>query len=138
MWSLYDLEIVSKVGREKIRTTKAWKQLNIQQQNRWDRRFSKVEVNPHHTWDFQMQFVSWIHNKEHLLPILRLCDNEGFNDSRASNTKSYKPRWYFGRKSENLIQRTKSSSYLFEKFMKNLDSYTWIGDRKLRDLNNRA
>ena len=56
--------------------------------------------NPSLTWDFQMQFTSFVNNLYHLLPKYRLCDNVGFDDLRATNTKNRRPNWYRGTKTD--------------------------------------
>ena len=134
IWPLYDLEIVSKLGRGKIKQSKNWRHLNATQQRRWDRRFAVVEDNPTLTWDFQMQFISWLEGLDHLLPTIRLSENVGFGDDRATNTKGSRPRWYRGKMSTvSHIQPHDIAGKLVTRTSSLIDSYTWIGDRKIFD-----
>lgn len=135
MWSMYDHKIVAKLGKEKVQSTVAWKKLNPNQQKRWLFRFSRVESNPNYTWDYQMQFLTWLYELEHLLPTWRLCDNEGFDSEKATNTRSSKPIWYRGKRSKISGNRFSISySEVLSNSLKLVDSYTWIGDRKPFDL----
>ena len=135
MWSSYHLDVVKKFGVGSVQKTKVWKSLNESQKRRWTHRFSKVESNPNLTWDFQMQFVSWLNGLDHVLPVIRSCDNEGFQDLRATNTVDRKPRWYKGVRSDNLIRPKVNNSYqLTSRLLQEIDSFTWIGDKKLNDI----
>ena len=135
MWSLYDLNVVKKNGLKKIEKTPAWSNLNSHQKRRWSYRFSKVESNPQLTWDFQMQYISWLHGLSNLLPLMRSCENEGFEDKMATNTVGKKPRWYLGAATSNkfstkVISTFDPRSILLER----IDSYSWIGDKRLSDI----
>ena len=133
-WSLYDLEIVKKRGVNSVFDSSIWKKLNSEQKKRWIHRFSKVEKNPNLTWDFQMQFTSWLYEMNHVLPVQRSCENVGFDDDRAQNTRAPKPNWYRGNLSESyfvpeiLLEKSVISRALIA-----ADSYSWIGDRKITD-----
>lgn len=48
--------------------------------------FRKMRSNAIDTWDYQLQYASFLHNKFHLLSNLNLTDNVGFN-SQATHTK---------------------------------------------------
>ena len=135
MWSLYQLDIVKRLGREALLKTPGWNSLNDFQKRRWDHRFSKVEQNPLLTWDFQMQFISWLHGLNHALPLFRLCDNEGFEDQRSTNTKSKLPRWYLGKSEAKApVASELIENGIITQCSELIDSYTWIGDRHPRDL----
>lgn len=134
-WSLYDYKIVKKVGLKALSKNSIWVNLSPNQRKRWTHRFSRVASDPLFTWDYQMQFISWLHKLDHLLPLWRLCDNEGFEDERASNTKLPKPHWYLGRKSNSsteICQMREGS--LTSRLINYVDSCTWVGDRKPSDL----
>ena len=134
-WAHYSPDIVLQRGLQALNDSHLWRNLDDEQRKRWTHRFTKVLDNPQLTWDFQMQYLSFINNAHHLLPVFRLCDNVGFNDVRATNTKSRKPRWYRGAKSKKVPLLT--DQYLGDssgKILELLDSYTWIGDRNLKDL----
>jgi hypothetical protein len=133
-WANYDPDIVLHRGIQALNESSLWRELNDDQQRRWTYRFTKVLDNPRLTWDFQMQFLSFLSNKQHLLPAFRLCENVGFNDARATNTKSRRPGWYRGSKTEKIPAITDSQLGSYRtKFLESLDSFTWIGDRKLSD-----
>ncbi len=83
---------------EKLYDSKSWQDLSYYEKKVWLSRFSKVIKNPLHTYDYQVQFYSFLLNKKHLLPLFRLSDNLGFDDERAQHTSGPKPRWYFGEK----------------------------------------
>lgn len=134
LWSLYDYQIVRKVGLQALTKNSNWVNLSPNQKRRWTHRFSRVEADPLFTWDYQMQFLSWLHKLDHILPLWRLCDNEGFADERASNTKAPKPNWYLGKKSTRESSLRLMGKNNPTRLLDLLDSYTWIGDRKLSDL----
>jgi hypothetical protein len=64
----------------------------------------KVAIDPNKTWDFQMQFMSFRYNLPNLSPIYRAVDNVGFADNRSTNTKSRKPKYYFGKTDYRFIE----------------------------------
>jgi len=133
-WNLFDLDIVKKNQLASIEKSAIWKSLNDSQRARWRYRFTKVCNDPHLTWDYQIQFTSWLNNLSHLLPIHRACDNEGFGDSRATNTKEVRPKWYRGPTSNHEIgDKVITTNSFRSKSLVKLDSFTWIGDRKIQD-----
>lgn len=131
-WKLYDPKIVKNHGIEALSGRKSWERLNSYQKSRWSFRFSRVESDPNYTWDYQMQYLTWLHDLENKLPLWRLSDNEGFGDYRATNTRAMRPTWYQGKKSNNDLRSdyVHNLRYL-DSFMNIVDSYSWIGDRKL-------
>lgn len=95
-WQDFNLNITGIF--EKLYDSKSWQDLSYYEKKVWLSRFSKVIKNPLHTYDYQVQFYSFLLNKKHLLPLFRLSDNLGFDDERAQHTSGPKPRWYFGEK----------------------------------------
>lgn len=135
LWEMYSLDLVTRIGRDKVYQTSHWRELTDLQKARWNSRFSKVEQHPEKTWDFQMQFLTWIEGFDNYLPLWRLCDNEGLGEPRATNTVDSRPRWIIGRKTDSNIGAEKVlQSNLVTKSLEFIDSYTWAGDRNLRDL----
>ena len=131
-WDIYDTEIVKNLGVQALRGRRGWERLNSHQKKRWAFRFSRVESDPNYTWDYQMQFLTWLYELEHKLPIWRLCDNEGFGDPRATNTRLRRPNWYVGTKATSRMRSDFAQPFhSADKFIRNVDSYTWIGDRLL-------
>jgi hypothetical protein len=129
---LIDLEVIKKNDMRILEKSMVWNELSENQKERWKYRFHKVSENPRYTWDYQMQFLSFMLNKNHLLPRFRLCDNEGFADIRATNTKLPRPRWYRGKKFDQKSLEEMSVKRNFLPAYELVDSLTWIGDRKLR------
>lgn len=130
VWQDYQINIPRFQWENKLSNSKTFRSLNDNQQNVWKSRFTRVINNESWTWDLQMQYMSFITDRHHLLPRYRLVENEGFSDLRSTNTKNRVPRWYFGYKSKQLeIPFSKKISY--SKFFVFLDSISFVGDRKI-------
>jgi hypothetical protein len=110
--------ITKRIGRKKIPI--------------WKRRFNNVIQRPEFTWDYQLFLYSMVLNKKHILPTFRTCENIGFNDARATNTKNRKPSWYRGRKATRVVSESlrRQNSFL-SKLLQWIDSLTWVGDQPL-------
>lgn len=126
-WANFHLEIVQSFGpdlQEFIVDSFGTRKAAV-----WNKRFAQVQEDPYRTWDFQLFFYSLILGKKHLLPIFRSCDNEGFGDSRATNTKDLKPSWYLGKTGVIEIERTIPSENIFcQRILEQVDSLTWVAD----------
>ena len=133
IWKLYSLDMVKRIGLGALEKSEFWHEFSENQKSRWIFRFNRVAHNPFYTWDYQMQFLSFVENLQHLLPVYRMCDNVGFNDFRATNTKSPRPWWYRGNQASPGSIISGRTSSRGESLLERLDSYTWIGDRKLTD-----
>ncbi len=92
-WSYYTTDIHFEHLDQELRYSKTWKQLTSFQKRVWKSRFKKVSNNPNFTWDYQMQYMTFKYDFLHMHPIMRLTDNQGFDDVRSTNTKSSRPRW---------------------------------------------
>jgi hypothetical protein len=81
-----------------------------------------------------MQFLSFKMDYEHVLPIFRISDNEGFSDARSTNTKATRPRWMGSGTSvsNSPVRRLslKPTSWLMEK----MDSLTIAGDSRVKEI----
>lgn len=134
VWSLYSYEITGAQLTEGLKRSKTWQKLSLIQKSRWLYRFNKIVANPSLTWDYQMQFMSFKHDFENILPIFRISDNEGFADTRSTNTKALRPRWMGAeaKMSEKVV--TYSVSKLVGNFVEILDSFTIAGDSKIQDV----
>jgi len=134
VWSLYSHEITESELIEGLKYSRNWSKLSTYQKSRWMYRFRKIVTNPLLTWDYQMQFMSFKHDLDNVLPIFRISDNEGFADERSTNTKASRPRWMGTQTqvSERLV--THSVSNVVRKFLETLDSFTIAGDSKIIDL----
>jgi hypothetical protein len=134
-WNSFNLEIEHELS--KLETSKTWTKMSDREQTIWNHRFLRVIHNPQFTWDTQMNFAGFCQEKKQLLPLFRLADNEGFNDTRATNTSGRRPRWYKGiRGSINVIDK-RSCNYEFRTVPKLLsqileffDAITWAGTRR--------
>ena len=136
VWQHYRREISIKKELSSLENSAQWNSLSRFQQNVWLERFSKVEINPNLTWDYQMQFRSFAHDFSHVLPIRRICENEGFNDSRSTNTRNPRPRW-MGKSAIHRTQINEKSTELSSKVLERLDSFTISGDSRMRKELNR-
>jgi len=98
----------------------------------WHRRLMKVATLPESTWDFQMFLFGLVQNKVHILPRIRVAENLGFADERATNTLTRRPRWYVGRAS-SLPPRlpVTSPNSKVVRVLEFLDSATWASDLPL-------
>lgn len=129
-WKLYNLEITKDDLENHLPKSRLWNQLSPYQQSKFLKRFNRVEENPLFTWDFQMQFLCFRWDLENLLPIIRVNENEGFNDNRSSNTKSRPPRWILGKSMHKGIFISKTTPKLVSQLLQIIDSNTWVGLRK--------
>ena len=76
-FSNYVLDLSSiKIAKE-LRDSKIWNMLDAREREIWIRRFDRVLKDPFHTWDLQMQFMSFKYEKTHYLPLFRIIENEG-------------------------------------------------------------
>ena len=92
-WSYYASGIHFEILDQELMHSKTWSGLSSFQKRVWKSRFRKVSDNPNFTWDYQMQYMTFKYDFLHKLPIMRLTDNEGFDDIRSTNTKNQRPRW---------------------------------------------
>lgn len=126
-WSNFSLELARNVSldlEEFLRASLGAKRTEI-----WSRRISAVVRDPKFTWDYQMYLYGLRLQKNHLLPIFRLIDNQGFSDLRATNTKSHKPSWFFGKASKNPPQSNYAwASSRIGQILEILDRATWVSD----------
>jgi hypothetical protein len=126
-WHLFSLDIKKELP--KLENSKSWQYMKERERDIWKHRFEKVVYTPYFTWDYQMLFTGLLHNKMHLLPLFRCCDNEGFGDSRAVNTKECRPKWYFGA-SGTIRQKNQHLRIIpgwLGKILQSLDRLTWAG-----------
>jgi len=134
IWSLYSYEINEKELIDGLKNSKKWNSLSEYQQAVWMYRFKKIIANPLLTWDYQMQFLSFKMDFEHVLPIFRISDNEGFSDSRSTNTKATRPRWMGSGISISNSPIRAISLKAISSLMEKLDSLTIAGDSKAKEL----
>lgn len=129
-WSEYQLDLRGYKIDEATFTGRNWKFLTRHQKRTWVGRFRKIQLEKPHTWDIQFQFYNFKADKDNLLPIWPLVQNEGFNDSRSAHTVGRKPNWMGSSKYEyKPIIRKIENKFLVLSF-NYLMSYTIAGDRK--------
>lgn len=134
IWAHYNHEISQEELLAGLQNSKSWNALSKYQQDAWMYRFKKIIDNPLLTWDYQMQFLTFKMDYEHVLPVFRISDNEGFSDFRSTNTKAARPRWMGSRMriSDSYIQRLSPDAISW--VMMILDSLTIAGDSKAKEL----
>lgn len=131
-WADYEANLSAEVMEESLFNYRTSPALNPGQRLKWMRRFKKVQRNPHFTWDIQVQYWTFRLGKKHLLPTMRILENQGFSDSRSVNTRNCRPRWMGKEKVyQNDIKMQISSSFS-ARFFIYMDSHTIGGDRELK------
>jgi glycosyltransferase involved in cell wall biosynthesis len=129
-WELYNLKITKEDMDNYLPKSRLWNQLSAYQKSKFLKRFNRVEENPMFTWDFQMQFLCFRWDLENLLPIIRVNENEGFNDSRSSNTKTRPPRWILGKSMNKGLFSTRLTPKYIGQLLQIIDRNTWVGLKK--------
>ncbi len=134
VWSSYSHEINEQELSDGLKNSKIWNSLPTFNKVTWMYRFNKIIVNPQLTWDYQMQFLSFKLDLEHVLPIFRISDNEGFSDTRSTNTKELRPSWMGQRvtTANSLIKC--STGRAISRLVERLDSLTIAGDSKAKEV----
>ena len=128
VWKDYRLNIADIDRNYELSNSSIFESLSQYKKEAWLKRFDRISKNVEWTWDFQMQYMSFVTNRQHLLPFFRQVNNVGFNDVRGTNTIGIRPRWYFMpnvKFYEKQISTRKISNNSFFRF---IDSITFIGD----------
>lgn len=130
-WQNYHADLSDEKINESLFEIRNYPKLTSRQKNTWSLRFRKIQKSPEFTWDIQMQYWTFRLGKKHLLPVMRILENQGFSDLRSANTSDERPRW-MGKERTHQKQTTMgTSSSLFSKLYIFADSYTIGGDRQL-------
>lgn len=130
-WQHYKHDLNGIDLKSVLQQSKSWNNLSKFQRHVWLARFARAQIDPLNTWDIQMQFCSFVHDYTNLLPIFRIVENLGFNDSRAAHTKGRKPRWYRDTDvNKCVIPRNETSSFI-SRLMSIVDSNTYVGDSQI-------
>jgi len=131
-WEMYRRHLPKLNIAKSLANSQTWKELSQHQKITWMSRFEKVADNPDLTWDYQMQYMTFKYDFTNLLPFKRICENEGFNDSRSTNTKSLRPMWM----GSTVIDQSEFTARLNRQLSTyidcHLDSFTISGDSKFR------
>lgn len=136
-WEKYEHILEGASIERTLANSTSWQRKNPSSKRRWLTRLRKVSSSPNFAWDFQMQYATYRHDGYHLLPFYRSADNIGFGDSRSTNTKSNKPRWYLGPTNKCEILQDEVLNSLRVRILQFIDSVTWAGDNNLIALKNR-
>lgn len=131
VWKNYEKKLNYKTCLLELNNSKSWSKLTNFQKSVWLGRFGKVISNPSRTWDIQLQYLSFVEDYKNIYPIFSFVRNEGFNDSRSSNTKDIKPFWMTNNPPYDSYITNPSSSKLINFAMRILDSNLLAGDTKL-------
>jgi hypothetical protein len=130
-WSSYSLKLPHNF-LEILEGSHTWRKLSVISQSIWTNRFQKVYNNPNFTWDYQFQYLMFINNYYARAPIYRLVENEGFQDTRSTNTKLKKPRWIFGDFNQrNTVFHGAVDNRFVERILRIADENTWVGTGSL-------
>lgn len=127
-WSYYSTKIDFELLDQELMNSKTWGHLSSFQKRVWKSRFRKVSNNPNLTWDYQMQYMTFKYDFLHKLPIMRLTENQGFDDIRSTNTKSHRPRWMGKSGIASMPMKKKSVWGALNPILVFLDSLTISGD----------
>jgi hypothetical protein len=128
-WSKYVGKLTEKDAAENLMNCKKWKELSRAKRNFWKLKFEKISKFPNLSWDYQVQYMIFLHGITVKRPIFRASENLGFFDSRGTNLKGPKPKWYIGSVTENVIKNEIKSKNLIN-LLNFFDSNTWIMDGK--------
>ena len=130
-WQEYNASLSDEKINEALFEIQNYPKLNSRQINTWTLRFRKVQKNPEFTWDIQVQYWTFRLGRKHLLPVMRILENQGFSDLRSANTSDHRPRWMGKERTYQKQSTMGTSSRLISKLYTFADSYTIGGDRKL-------
>ena len=130
-WEGYKIDIVNEDIVESLDHSRTWNRLSKKQKRTWIGRFRKIQQNPIHTWDIQLQFHLFKCGKENIVPIGRLVENIGFGDSRSSHTKSARPKWMGNYRYSRAEVSQLMAPKLISRLLTILESLTVVGDNSL-------
>ena len=102
-----------------------WRTLSKRKRAIWLKRFDRK------VWDYNVQYILFLHSLSVLLPTYRLIDNEGFADLRSTHTKHVRPWSLFGeglseKKPEDFKTRGRCS--IIRHLWSFVDSNLWAAD----------
>jgi len=133
-WRHYDFDISKiDISKELIKS-RSWNMLNSFQKSVWLSRFHRAQLDALLTWDIQMQYFSFQHDYVNFVPLFRVVENHGFNDSRAVHTKFNKPRWYRTSDPGNAIIPVSELKKCVDKVGHVIDSITLAGDSRMQHI----
>ena len=128
-WSKYEGNLMNRDIEQTLINSKKWLELTRSKRRFWKLKFEKISKYPNLSWDYQVQYMIFLHEINVRRPIFRASENLGFFDSRGTNLKGPKPKWYIGSTTDREIKGEIESQYLI-KLLNFFDSNTWIMDGK--------
>ena len=129
IWSLYNSNLVSENILLSLGKSPSWEKLNLKKQKTWLGRFNKVINRPDFTWDIQFQYMCFKYNLVNLLPVSKVVENHGFQDSRSTHTKEKKPRWMVDHQLDSNTCKKLYNNRFIEILLNFIESETLIGDQ---------
>jgi hypothetical protein len=130
-WSNYTFDITKIDISKELENSRSWRKLSSFQKSVWLSRFNRAQRDPLLTWDIQMQYFSFQHDYVNLVPLFRVVENLGFNDSRAVHTKFKKPRWFRTSDPRNAITPANKMKKSVDNVGYVIDSITLAGDSRM-------
>ena len=91
-WGKFNIHI-PKEFRQELENSVSWNSLSSYRRKLWESRFTKVQSDNPHTWDFQMQYFLYKYDLDALHTTKRISDNEGFGSIESTNTQADRPKW---------------------------------------------
>lgn len=128
VWKDYRLNIANEDRSYELSNSSIFETLSENQKTTWIKRFDRISTNVEWSWDFQMQYMSFVTNRRHLLPFFRQVNNEGFNDQRGTNIVGNRPWWYFMPNIKIYEKKISTKKISNNSFFRFIDSITFIGD----------
>lgn len=134
-WKQYEPQLHLNDLTPKLSSSPAWDVLNRTQKKIWLRRFKKVSIENPSTWDFQMQYLAMKNGWLNILPVYKICENLGFDDSRGTHTIGRRPKWMkeqgkFPTETFNLEELVRINT-LLGKILNFVDSVFIAGDSRI-------
>ena len=130
-WSNYSFDISKISISNELAKSRSWRKLSSFQKSVWLSRFKRAQTDPLLTWDIQMQYFSFQHDYVNFVPLFRVVENLGFNDSRAVHTKFKKPRWFRTSDPRNAITPVNGLRNSVDNVGYVMDSMTLAGDSRI-------
>jgi len=130
-WRNYTFDISELDISKELAKSQSWIKLSSFQKSVWLSRFNRAQIDPLLTWDIQMQYFSFRHDYVNFVPLFRVVENLGFNDSRAVHTKFKKPRWFRTSDPRNAITPVNRLKNSVDNVGYVIDSMTLAGDSRM-------
>jgi len=130
-WKNYTFELGKIDISKELEKSHSWTRLSSFQKSVWLSRFNRAQIDPLFTWDIQMQYCSFQYDYVNFVPLFRVVENLGFNDSRAVHTKFKKPRWFRTSDPKSAILPANNLKTYVDHVGYVIDSITLAGDSRI-------